>query len=272
MSDTIYSVLPHGAEKTTYTAAQVGGAAGTKSLIAYSPGDLAVDRKGGLFAFCDAGEALAVAHVVMQKDIVAAHAAALVPAAAPAVGDNSVTIQNATTAMTADQYRGGVLFVTEGTGAGQAWRIADRSSVANDVYQSHAAVTSTGVATFYFEPDDKVKVALAVADSLVGIRANPYVDAEDFDADDVDGVPLGVTVVAIGSGLSGWIKLRGPASVLAEDTNVLGQPVTVSESVNGAVQPYNEDGTANLAVLGHVLAIAATAKWPLIALDFPISS
>ena len=66
------------------------------------------------------------------------------------------------TAVTKDQYKGGTLYVNDGDGEGQTFRIA-----------THAAVSSSGAFTVPFEGKQTVKTALT-ASSLTGIKANPY--------------------------------------------------------------------------------------------------
>lgn len=243
MPSAVAGVLNPGLEKTVDT--EVG---------AYRPGSLAAGG-GTLYARVQAGAAIARGVVVMQAAAPADVDVDLAVADAVAAGDREIPVTlGATTAYTKDELHGGFLFVNDGAGEGQRFKIHGNTA---------AAVTEEMTITLH--PDDEVKVALTTA-SQVGIRNNAYKDVITYDADGVVGPALGVSVSDIGNDEYGWIQLEGIAAVLTQGVVVVGDPVDVSATVDGAVAA----GAGGAVKVGTVVTVGATAEYSLIVVDLPV--
>ena len=107
--------------------------------------------------------ALSIARLCQESVVVSGHGTDLAVVSAAAVGATTVTLTNATTAITKDEYAEGVLFVNDVDGEGQIC-----------VIKSHPAEsTGTGSVVITLEAEDALTVALTVS-SQCGLRYNPY--------------------------------------------------------------------------------------------------
>ncbi len=145
-----------------------------------------------------------------------------IAATAAAVGATSVV--TAAMTVTANQYSGGLMVVTNGTGKGLQYRI-----------KSHAAFTSAA-ATFTL--DDAIKVALDttsrldfVANPLNGVVINPTTPTSS---------PVGVAVTALTAAYFGWLQVAGVATCLADGATTVGAHL---DAATGSVAGSVEDGT-----------------------------
>lgn len=184
-------------------------------------GELIHSNDGRAFRYAKAGVSALVAGTLQQspaedtgdQDIAAT---------AAAIGATSVT--TAAMTVTANQYSGGLLVVTTGTGKGLQYRIA-----------GHAAFTGAA-ATFTLA--DAILVALDttsrldfVANPLNGVVINPTTPSSS---------PVGVAVTALTAAYFGWLQVAGVATCLSDGATVMGASVdAASGSVAGAI----EDGS-----------------------------
>ena len=159
-------------------------------------------------------------------NIVANHSQMGLTAAVAASTADEVDISVETagdTDITANQYREGYLFVNDGTGEGQSWRI--KSHPAHD----HGVDPSIIITCF-----GKVSTALAGSDaSQLTLTTNPYKDVIVAPTAETGSI-VGVTNIDMTDDYYGWIQVRGPKAVLASGTIVLGQKVTRSGGTAGA--------------------------------------
>jgi hypothetical protein len=154
---------------------------------------------GRVFYYCETGGALTVGKVALSVlpttdfDISAVSTGAanaksltITPAASPSVGAN-------------DFAEGYLVIQTGTTGAGQIAKI-----------KSHNASTSNAVIVLeLYDP----LVLVVNADSTAEITRNPFRDVTHLANN--TGTPVGVPLVAIGSGEFGWLQTWGTCSVLA---------------------------------------------------------
>jgi hypothetical protein len=209
----------------------IHGEAKRESSVQQHPlGTRGIDPNGNVFRYVSAGEALGAGVVVMQAAGIANHDMDLVTAAA-AQDATSVTVTLGGTAATLDQYKQGYLYVNDGPGEGHSYAIA-----------GHPAADSSATLAVRLESGDDIRVALTTS-SLCGLMANPYSSVEVYDADDIDGIPAGVSTTAVTSGYYAWVQTWGFASVLCDVAPTIGLPVRVSDGTNGATEPLDRDGT-----------------------------
>ncbi len=136
------------------------------------------------------------------------------------IGSNYIQV---TLTVTADQYAGGYVSITSGTGIGFQYRIRGCTATNNPV---------SGDA--YLELYDKLVVAV---DSNTGLQISglPYANLEIVDDSD-DRLAVGVPVTNNSIGSYGWVQTYGTATVLQDASiPVIGGQVYVSSNTNGAI-------------------------------------
>jgi len=211
---------------------------------------------GRVFRYAQAGAVnLAIGRLMQQAVVTSGHTKDLAVPAAVAVGATAVTITNKTTAITANMYEEGYLFVNDVDGEGQNCKI-----------KSHPAEsTGTGSCVITLIDEDALIVALTTS-SQVGLRKNPFDDVV-VNPTTITGIPVGVTPVAMTALRYGWLQIAGPAAVLTNGTVVLGKQVSPSGTVAGAVdvRPLNSGDTdGQEPPVGYVMSVAADTEFSLV--------
>ena len=232
-----YVGLDYGDETVTSTTESRGVTLGTKGLM----------PDGRVFRYSKAGEAITAGLLCQTPLAIANHDMDLVTAAA-AVGATSIVSTLGGTAVTKDQYKGGTLYVNDGAGEGQTFRIA-----------THAAVSSSGDFTVPFEGKQTVKTALT-ASSLTGIKANPYNGTLLYNTTP-DGIPTGFTPTDVASGAYFWQQTYGDAAILVNGTVVLGQCVVPGTTTSGSVDTHVATGDDNWNVAVVCSPISVTTDY-----------
>lgn len=164
-------------------------------------------------------------------------------------GDLSTTFAVGATAVTADQYRGGYLYVNAGTGAGQALLI-----------RGNTKANSSGSPTIYLK--DGFLTATAVADSKFSLHPHPYSAALiASQAASTSVVPVGVPNVSIPASNYGFFQVSGACSVLANGTPAIGSGLIASATTDGAV---DVEGAATVTPrVGYALVTAVSTEYRL---------
>ena len=241
----MYVSLKHGMEKNNET---------TKRHKIGTIGETADGRR---FRYAFSSAAIIPGTLVMQLAIThAGHDTDMVIPTAVATGSTSFTVTNNGAAWAEDALADGYFYINDNAGEGQLY-----------VIKSNAAAGTTAALVLTLEEDDGIDIALTTA-SQVGLRTNPYLDCETWDADDIDGIPLGWAVAAIGDNEYFWCQTHGPVAVLydADDNGVLGSVVIASPSVDGAVRGYDLASGATIAqdVVGRAMIGSIDAEYCLI--------
>jgi hypothetical protein len=148
---------------------------------------------------------------------------------AAAIGATSVIITDAGTlsAATADQYAGGYLVLTDDTGEGYQFRI-----------RTHGAASSNAITLKLYDPL-LVAVDTTTDAAIVGCEFDELIVASAA----TDAVASGVTVRNMTAAYYGWVQVAGIATILADGTIAHGQPLQLSDGVDGAVQAMGGGGT-----------------------------
>lgn len=174
--------------------------------------------------------------------------------ATAAIGATEITVTLGGTAVTANQYAGGLAVVSAGTGKGQTLKIA-----------SHPAQSSTS-GTVVLTLEDPLSVATNVSDSKVSLTLNPYGSPNGTNVSthgviinptSATGSVIGVTYCPIPASTAtvpsyGFIVCKGLVACLNDSGTAVGLDVMPSSSVAGAVVTYavatrNRVGTATVA-------------------------
>jgi len=202
-------------------------------------GQEGTDEIGRTFRYAKAGGTVPAGQIVIAAANVANHVGARATNSA-AIGDEVIEVTVGATAVTEDQYKGGLIVINAGTGLGQQFRI-----------KGNTAAASAGTTKVYI--DGAVKVALATADSKAHLYPNKF-----------NGVTtsatlafrrVGVAVRALANGEYGWLQTTGVAGVLVEGAAVaIADPVIPSATTAGAVE-----GIGTAAVTDQVVGVAIQA-------------
>jgi len=207
-------------------------------------GQEGTDEIGRQFRYGKAGGTITAGQLLCTPANVANHVGARATNSA-AVGDEYIDVTVGATAVTQDQYQGGVIVINAGTGIGQQFKI-----------KGNTACASSGTTRVYIE--GAVKVALSSSDSKADLYPNKY-----------NGLTASSTLLlrrvavapqGFASGEYGWFATRGVFGVLIEGAAVgLADPVIPSATTAGAVEGI---GTAAVTdqVVGYAIKAGVTAQ------------
>lgn len=157
--------------------------------------------------------------------------------------------------VSANQYSGSYLHVTDGAGEGFTYRI-----------KSNGAASSDAVEFTLYDP---IVTALATGASDVAISPGLFKNVHITDATQgavVDYIPTGVTVTGVTAQYYAWVQTKGVATVLADGTVTLANRLTLSDGTNGAVQLKDAETEIEI---GYGLATVATGEYAPVMLDIP---
>ena len=198
----------------------------------------------------NASLALSVNRLCQESVVVSGHGDGLAVATTAAVGARTVTLTNATTAITANQYAGGYLWVDN---EGRAYKI-----------KSHPAEsTGSGSIVITLEDDDTLRVALTAGTSTCGLRRNQYEDVV-VNPTTPTGVPVGVTPLAVTADYYFWLQTWGPCPVLTNGTVIVGYMVSPGATTAGSVDVYplnSVDASGQQPMVGVVSRVGATTEF-----------
>lgn len=189
---------------TGYTMIEAQGIYEASSNQQHALGQMAMTADGRKFRYVKAGELL-VTGDLYQNAAVSTNFVSMATPSAEAIGSSNVEVTLGGTAVTANQFDGGYLVISAGTGIGQQF-----------VIESHDVQTATGGACT-FKISGTLAVALVAASSTVTVVKSPYIDVVKQAAAPT-GVAIGVAVFAIPSGEFGWIQSGGVVGCLSDNT------------------------------------------------------
>lgn len=178
------------------------------------------------------GSNIAKGVMCQQSAIVANHKNCAV-AANVAAGANVVTATLGATLATANQHAGGTMHVSDGTGKGEWYDVV-----------SHLAVASAGVITLNLKRGIKTALLASVTTSYITLTAAEYNGLVVAPNGGLTAPAAGVPMIAITAAYFGWFFAAGRVVVLTQGTVVIGQPVGLGGTVDGACGPIAADSTA----------------------------
>ena len=211
-----------------------------------------VFQDGREFVFAQAGATnLGAGQVMSSAAVTAGHTVDMPVAVTAAVGDTTLSITNVTTAVTANMYDEGYMFVNDQTGVGHIYQI-----------KSHTVdATTSGTVVLTFEEGSALRTILTAGTSQVGLRKHPCDYVVVYPTTEV-GVQVGVTTTAVTGTYYCWLQTRGSACVLTSGTVILGMQVQTSTAA-GAVSPKTASGD-DIPVVGHVQTVGADGEYSLV--------
>ena len=147
-----------------------------------------------------------------------------------AAGAKSLSVTVGGTAVTANQYADGYVYVNDGTGEGHIYKV-----------RQHDAISSAGSGTINLYDGDAIVVAFEAA-TIVGLAKNPYKDFVVYPTT-ATGHAVGVAATDFDDDDFGWLQTWGPAAVLCDVAFVIGNHVRVSDNTAGSGEPLDRDGS-----------------------------
>lgn len=142
-----------------------------------------------------------------------------------AVGDTSITVTVGATAIVAGEYEEGFVNITDDTGQGIMYAIANCPATA-------------GTADIVVRLSEPIRVG-AIAGTTVTLMRNKYRDLRVSDVNQTD-MPVGVMNVTLPIDYYGWLQVKGPCSILVDSNDTTaGSYITNGDTEAGAVETRN---------------------------------
>jgi len=210
---------------------------------------------GNEYVWCKNGAVeLAAGRLVQEAVVTTGHTKDLVVAVAAAVGATKISVTNATTAITANMYADGTLFVNDADGEGYEYTI-----------KSHPAeATGSATCVFTLYEQDPIQVALTTS-SEVGLRKSKFQDVVVAPTT-FTGVIVGATVRVVTASYYFWAMTKGTKSMLTNGTVIVGKAFTRSGTTPGAIDVYplnSSDNDGQQPMLGTIRSVAGTTEYSL---------
>ena len=139
------------------------------------------------------------------------------------IGEKHIEITKAST--TANQYAGARLIITDDVGEGYTYNIVGNTATGNP---------ATG--TVRFQIKEKLQVALTAASDYC-IVGNKYANLEGETSTDTAACGVSCATMDVSEAPYGWVQTKGVVGILTAGTVVLGNTVTTSAGITGAVAP-----------------------------------
>ena len=218
-------------------------------------------RDGRMFRYSQANGAILAGRLASSRPIShASHDGDLVLAAAVAIGGTVITLTNAAKPIVVDQFAEGLVFVNDDGngpgGEGTLYRI-----------KSNEVATTTGTLTIVIDEEDGVQSeALLTADSNLGLIENEFAEANLWDVDAIDGIPIGWAQVNVADNEFFWLCTHGPTMAIfdTDDNSVRGFGVIPSPTggVDGAVRGYDLAATTSVQnlIIGRAMVVSVDAE------------
>ena len=213
-------------------------------------GTRAITPDGRVFYYAEASNT-AIArggNLVNGIAAVAAHDMDLAAAAASAGAITFTTSSSLT--VTKDQYKDAYVYVNDGPGEGEIYRVKSNTAVSS----------ATGLSITIDEPDG---IATAfTTDTKFGLMYSPYKDIHIVDG---NGTPttgvVGVTTAPVTADYFCWVQTSGPAAVLiGAQVGIVGDGISVSQQdEDGTAERTDYSDESDLVNIGHAMGIAAVA-------------
>jgi len=146
-----------------------------------------------------------------------------------AIGDTIVQLTDDVTGITLNEYAGGYLLITDGTGEGKMYRIKGNAASATD---------TVGFSVEIYKPG----ILVALDNTSVGTMIqSPWSNVDHHTKGNYNGTAtefcVGIAMVAATVGQFLWVQTWGPAIVLAgAATMIQGATIQVAEDVDGTGQ------------------------------------
>lgn len=191
-------------------------------------GTLAMLPAGELFRYCFSNGAVTAGKLLQTAVPVAADDMDVAIASAAAINDRTISITTSG-AIAEDLYKDGILYVNDGVGQGQKFRLG-----------AHPQADSAATLVLNLATDERVRTALDTS-SEVGLKINRYKDVIVFPTT-ATGLPVGFTAFDVADNRYFWAQVRGDAAILFNSTLVLGKGCIPGGTTAGSVDTQVDAG------------------------------
>lgn len=207
-------------------------------------GDIARTADGRFFRYVKCGATATVAGKLYQAPAQDTAHHDMAPTAT-AIGSTTITVTLGASAVTANQYAGGLAVIDATPGEGYSYLIS-----------GHPAADASASLTLTLA--DPVQVALTTS-SDVTITPNPYSGIIVTPANTLTGAVVGVATYIIDAGEYGWVQVGGPCGVLVGGTPAVGAAVVSPGDTAGevVVDPAN----AAVVIVGSMMVTGADGEY-----------
>lgn len=200
---------------------------------------------GSIYRYTRMGSPIGVGNKLYQSEVPDAEFDTLVVATGAVVGGTQLTITNGTTSVTENEFTEGQIVIETASGLGHVYPIKD-----NTLAGSGGAITTNLADGVTFQS------VVTAGTHAVTLTKNPWLDVILHPAP-ATAMVIGIPQVIIPIAHHGWAQTHGFASCLDDGTCVIGKPVRVSETADGAVTPMDMD-EASAVANGGMVGVAMT--------------
>jgi len=229
-----YDVIMYGPESEPYNSYSAttpipgdNGAGGAIAQRGQNPlGQQLVLQDGRKYRFYLKGANAAIPGDVQQSAVIITTDQSMA-CAAGAIGDRIITYTHGAATTVINFFAEGYAIISLDPGQGQTFKIA-----------SHLAIGSgTAGSIVNLAPGNALQVALTTTSDL-SLLAHPYASNIIMTAT-IDGMPVGIAVVATPAASFGWLQTRGACGVRGAASNTIGSPAVMllTGGTAGAVAP-----------------------------------
>ena len=213
-------------------------------------GTRAITTDGRVFYYAEASNT-AIARGGNLVNGIAAVAAHDMDLAAAAASAGAITFTTSTSlTVTKDQYKDAYVYVNDGPGEGEIYRVKSNTAVSSATGLSITIDEPAGIATAF------------TTDTKWGLMYSPYKDLHIVDG---NGTPttgvVGVTTAPVTADYFCWVQTSGPAAVLiGAQVGIVGDGISVSQQdEDGTAERTDYSDESDLVNIGHAMGIAAVA-------------
>ncbi len=195
---------------------------------------------GAIYRYTRMGPTLGVKAHLYQSEVPNAEFDTLVVATGAVAGGAQLIITNGTVAVTENEFTEGQVVIETASGLGHTYPIGSNSLAANG-----GAITTNLADGVTFQS------IVTAGTHAATLTKNPWLDVI-IHPSPATAMVIGIPQVVIPIAWHGWVQTHGFASCLDDGTCVIGKPVRVSETVDGAVTPMDMDEAAAVMNSGMV--------------------
>jgi len=203
------------------------------SIPRFTVGFKVADGEGNTYRYTHFGDDVAVGVVVStdlsESSVVDTDDAVIASASAVTTSDgliNNRFIQVTLASVTAGQYAGGRLIITDDAGEGYTYDIL-----------GNTATDDPASGDIRIELKQPLQVALTTASDLC-IAGSPYSNCEIATTTDIQAAGVSCAAMDVSAAAYGWIQTSGVVGILQDGTIAIGNTVQLSDSTSGAVQIF----------------------------------
>jgi hypothetical protein len=190
------------------------------------------DAQGKIYRWAHFGDAVTAGKLVSndlsESSLVDSDNIVIAPASAVNVGDGAIGsrfVEITLASVTAGQFAGGQLIITDDAGEGYTYDIV-----------GNTATNDPATGNFRLELARPIVVALTTA-SDIAIAGSAYANLEAATTTDINVV--GVTMASMAAGDYGWIMTKGQVGCLSQGTTTIGIPCMIGSDA-GSITDLTE--------------------------------